>query len=116
MIYPFGESPLSAEHYLVLKQGDKAIAKVASRPFASSRPDRGAVVFIGISRRIGILEDLGVSVQGDNQVRDPQRLYHLYYDRATDDVTWRVLAVGIIGLDVEFGEVARLGRQRRFES
>jgi hypothetical protein len=34
---------------------------------------------------------------------------------STDDVARRVLAVGVVGLEVEFGVVARLGRQRRPE-
>jgi hypothetical protein len=54
-------------------------------------------------------------VERDNQVCDPEGLDDLQYHGPADYVSRRVLAVGIVRLQVELGVVARLGRQGRLE-
>jgi len=45
-------------------------------------------------------------MQRDYQMCDPQWLGDLEYHGSTDDVSGGVLAVGVVGLDVELGVVA----------
>lgn len=55
-------------------------------------------------------------MQRDYQMRNSQWLGDLEYHRSTDDVSGGVLAVGVVGLDIELGVVPRLGGQGRLES
>jgi len=83
---------------------------------ALPRPNGCRVILVCISRRVWILEDLGIAVQRDYKMCNPQRFHNLDDDSATDYVSWGVLAMGVVRLDVEVGEVARLGGQGRLQS
>jgi len=62
VVHAFGEPPFSAEHYLVLEQRNKAIAKVAARLLYLGGSGSCAVVLVGVAGRIRVLEDLGIAM------------------------------------------------------
>lgn len=116
VVYAFGQPALAAQDYLVLKQGHEAIAKVAAALASLAGAHRRRVVFVGVAGRIWVLEDLGIAVQRHDQVGNAQRLDDLDDDGSADDVARRVVAMWVVGLDVELGVVARLGGQGRLEA
>jgi hypothetical protein len=73
-------------------------------------------VFVRVSWGVGVFVNLGITMQRDNQMSDPQRLDDLEYHSPADDVAGSVLAVGVVGLDVEVCVVTRLGGQGGLES
>lgn len=66
---------------------------------------------ISIPGGVGVLIDLGITMQRNDQVNNAEVLHNFDYDSSADDVPGSVLAMRVIELDVEIGEVACLGLQ-----
>lgn len=66
---------------------------------------------VAVAGRVGILVYLHIAVQRDDDVGNADGLDNLENDGTGDDVAGRVLTVGIIGFDVELGDVAGLGTE-----
>ena len=62
VVHAFGKPPFSAEYNLVLEQRNEAISKVAARLLSPCGSSGGAVVFVSVSWRVRVLEDLGITV------------------------------------------------------
>jgi hypothetical protein len=107
MIYTFLEHAFTTENCFVFKQRCKAIAKVTRRLLAFSRAYRGTVVLVCIAWRVWILENLRITMQRNDQMSYAERLDHLDHDGAANNVPGCILAMGVVGLYVEVGKVAR---------
>jgi hypothetical protein len=109
LVESLDESAFSAKNPLVLKKRSEAISVIA--PSSPSFPlcKCTAVCSESISGRIRVLEDLDISVQGQDEMGDAEGLEHLQHDAPGYEVAGGIAAVGVVGLDVELGEVAGFG-------
>lgn len=111
VIDTFGQSSLSTKHNLILEERNESIAEIAPSLLALAGTHCCTVVLVCITWRIWVFEDLGIAMQRYDEVGDSQRLDDFDNDGAADYVAGGVLAMGIVGLNVELGVVAGFGGQ-----
>lgn len=96
---------ITAEDDLILEQSREAISEVFRTPPSATWAEipnlRG-----GFPSRDGILKDLDETVQTDNEMCNADGTHDGQDDGALDDIAGEVCAPGIVGFDVEVGDVA----------
>jgi hypothetical protein len=116
LICSLRQPAITTQDEFVLKERREAIAKVFCRFLAATSAQVigcGPESFTG---RTGILEDLRVPVKRDDHVRNACWSENAQAHTPGHQVAWRVLSMGIVGLDVEVGNASRLSSEGRCDA